>query len=74
MVLFRRGKAYCRGTSIDDGKAAVILWEYEKQWGFYLGNLENREKEVVLRWTKPDLPEGDGFRLEASLGKRVRER
>lgn len=69
MPLFRRGKADCRGISADDGKTAVILWEYGKQWGFYLGNLENRAKEVVLCWAKPGLPEGDGFRLEDVLGE-----
>lgn len=69
MAIFRRGKVSCTGLSADDGKTASILWEYEKQWGFYLGNLENRDKEAVLRWMKPKLPEGEYFRLKDVLGE-----
>lgn len=69
MPLFRRGEAFCTGLSADDGKTASILWEYEKQWGFYLGNLENKPKETSMRWMKSELPEGDYFRLKDVLGE-----
>lgn len=68
MPLFRKGNCSCTALSTDDAKTAAILWKYGTQWGFYLGNLENTAKEIVLHWTQPGLPEGDAFCLVDLLG------